>query len=80
MLRPSWCNDGRTTLRTLSDWPFAKHLHGDPRRPRDPMKQCYLQNQGRLSNPDQLLLQDLSNSSAADRGHSGEVAELLAKL
>jgi hypothetical protein len=29
---------------------------------------------------DQLLLQDLSNSSAADRGHSGEVAELLAKL
>jgi len=44
------------------------------------MKQCYLQNQGRLSNPDQLLLQDLSNSSAADRGHSGEVAELLAKL
>jgi hypothetical protein len=26
MLRPFWCNDSTTTLRTLDDWPFT---HGD---------------------------------------------------
>jgi len=26
MLRPFWCNDSRTTLRTLGDWSFT---HGD---------------------------------------------------
>ena len=26
ILRPFWCNDSTTTLRTLDDWPFR---HGD---------------------------------------------------
>ena len=62
MLRPFWCNDSATTLRTLDDRPVT---HGDillvPRHPRNP----YLKNQAKLGNPDQLILQDLSASRAA---------------
>jgi hypothetical protein len=41
---------------------------------------CYLKNQTRLSNPDQLLLQDLSDSSAADRGEYRQAAAAIAGL
>src|SRR6202040_2103827 len=76
MLRPFWCNDSTTTLRTLDDWPF---MHGDlslsptPMKGRSlkksptPMKGRSLKNRARLRNPHQLLLQDLSDSRAADR-------------
>jgi hypothetical protein len=71
MLRLFWCNDSTTTLRTLDDWPF---MHGDLSLSPTPMKGRSLKNRARLRNPDQLLLQDLSDSRAADRGQRGETA------
>jgi len=71
MLRPFWCNDSTTTLRTLDDWPF---MHGDLSLSPTPMKGRSLKNQARLRNPDQLLLQDLSDSRAADRGEYCQAA------
>jgi hypothetical protein len=53
---------------------------GDPSLPPTPLISCYLKNQTRLSNPDQLLLQDLSDSSAADRGEYRQAAGAIAGL
>ena len=52
---------------------------GDPSLPPTPLISCYLKNQTRLSNPDQLLLQDLSDSSAADRGEHRQAAGAIAE-
>jgi len=77
MLRPFWCNDSTTTLRTLDDWPF---MHGDLSLSPTPMKGRSLKNRARLRNPDQLLLQDLSDSRAADRGEYRQAAGAVAIL
>jgi hypothetical protein len=53
---------------------------GDPSLSPTPLISCYLKNQTRLSNPDQLLLQDLSDSSAADRGEYRQAAGAIAGL
>ena len=59
MLRPFWCNDSTTTLRTLDDWPFTHG--GTPLSvPRHPWEGDCLKNPARLRSPNQLLLQDLS--------------------
>jgi len=71
MLRPFWCNDSTTTLRTLDDWPF---MHGDLSLSPTPMRGRSLKNRARLRNPHQLLLQDLSDSRAADRGEYCQAA------
>ena len=75
MLRPFWCNDSTTTLPTLDDWPF---MHGDLSLSPTPMKGRSLKNRARLRNPDQLLLQDLSDSRAADRGEHRQAAAVIA--
>jgi hypothetical protein len=77
MLRPFWCNDSTTTLRTLDDWPF---MHGDLSLSPTPMKERSLKNRARLRNPHQLLLQDLSDSRAADRGEYRQAAGAVAIL
>jgi hypothetical protein len=77
MLRPFWCNDSTTTLRTLDDWPF---MHGDLSLSPTPMKGRSLKNRARLRNPHQLLLQDLSDSRAADRGEYRQAAGSLSSL
>jgi hypothetical protein len=51
MLRPLWCNDSSTTLRTLDDWTV---IHGDLLSPSHE-KRCP-KNRARLRNRDQLLL------------------------
>ncbi|MFZ2077397.1 MAG: hypothetical protein WAV38_12275, partial [Xanthobacteraceae bacterium] len=43
-----------------------------------PMKGRSLKNRARLRNPDQLLLQDLSDSRAADRGEHRQAAAVIA--
>jgi hypothetical protein len=75
MLRPFWCNDSGTALRALRDRPFT---HGDLAVP-DTNESMLSQNQAGLSDPDQLLLQDLSDSSAADWGPTSRLPELLRK-
>ena len=75
MLRPFWCNDSTTTLRTLDDWPF---VHGDLSLSPTPMKGRSLKNQARSRNPDQLLLQDFSDRSATDCGEYSQAAGALA--
>src|SRR5215471_8648759 len=55
MLRPFWCNDSTTTLRTFDDW---SGIHGDLSQSPTPMEGRYLNNRARLRDHDQLLLQD----------------------
>src|SRR5262249_38067292 len=55
MLRPFWCDDSTTTLRTLDDWLAT---HGDlSLSPDPPMEGRCFKNRARLRKPDQLLLQ-----------------------
>jgi hypothetical protein len=71
MLRPFWCNDSGTALRAFRYRPFT---HGDPLPVPDTNESMLPQIRAGLSDPDQLLLQDLSDRSAADRGQRSEVA------
>jgi|SRR5215472_3054497 len=75
MLRTFWCNDSSTALRTLSDWSFThRGLLTVPGQ-----RNFYLQNQARLSKPYQLLLRDLSDSSATESRRTSPAAEAFAQ-
>src|SRR5215472_8548492 len=65
MLRPFWCNDSTTTLRTLDDWLAT---HGDlSQSPNPPMEGRCLKNRATLRNHDQLLLQFVRQQCCGSR-------------